>query len=206
MRRSRPPRASSSRVQATPAADPSPYVPQRTLGLLRTLATDGTTLATRLVMGLLHAVGRNRLLEALPEDVFARMKGALEKVSFDIQTILYGADNVIDYVFFPSAVSCRWSSRWRTAPPSRSAPSETKAWWALQCSSAWSAVRPRRSARSPGIACGCQPAAFKKELAEEDRILHQLVSKYAQAMINHISQSVACNHLHSSKRGRAAGS
>jgi len=148
-------------------------------------------------MGLLHAVGRNRLLEALPEDVFARMKGALEKVSFDIQTILYGADNVIDYVFFPSAVSCRWSSRWRTAPPSRSAPSETKAWWALQCSSAWSAVRPRRSARSPGIACGCQPAAFKKELAEEDRILHQLVSKYAQAMINHISQSVACNHLHS---------
>lgn len=49
----------------------------------------------------------------------------------------------------------------------------------------------------PGECSRMPTAAFKKELAEADGILRQLISRYAQAMINQISQSVACNHLHS---------
>jgi CRP-like cAMP-binding protein len=48
----------------------------------------------------------------------------------------------------------------------------------------------------PGDTLRMSVATFKKQI-EVDRALHDIVSRYLQAFINQISQSVACNHLHS---------
>src|SRR5262249_23637303 len=49
----------------------------------------------------------------------------------------------------------------------------------------------------PGECLRMSIAEFKQEIEAEDGVFRRLLNRYAQALINQISQSVGCNHLHS---------
>ena len=49
-----------------------------------------------------HEVRGNRLLAALPADVFERLKIHLEPISFSLGEVVYESGGHMDYVYFPT--------------------------------------------------------------------------------------------------------
>jgi CRP-like cAMP-binding protein len=144
----------------------------------------------------IHVPGENRLLAALPGKDYDRLLPELDKVSLGVKDVLYEADRPITHVYFPLngvmslVVAMRDGLSVEVGTIGNEGMVGTPVFLGADKSptQAFSQV--------PGEALRMKSGAFKKEM-EREGPLHGLVQRYTQAMINQISQSVACNHLHS---------
>lgn len=143
-----------------------------------------------------HVPGENRLLASLPRAEQNRLHSRLEQVSLGMKEVLYEADRQIPYVFFPLngvmslVISMQDGRAVEVATIGNEGMVGTPVFLGADRS-------PTKAfAQVPGDALRMRTEWFKDEI-ENGGPLFVLVRQYTQAMINQISQSVACNHLHS---------
>lgn len=145
----------------------------------------------------IHVLDQNRLITALPKADRDRLLATrLEHVKLSLKEMLYDADAPITHVFFPlsgvmSLVVLMEDDR---AVEVGTIGNEGMVGTPLFLASERSPTRAL--AQVPGEALRMRAEFFQEEMARGDAFQH-LVRRYTQGMINQISQTVACNHLHS---------
>ncbi len=143
-----------------------------------------------------HIPGENRLLAALPKGDHARLVPELEQVSLGVKDVLYEADAPITHVYFPLngvmslVIEMKDGRTVEVGTVGNEGMVGTPVFLGAEES-------PTRAfSQVPGDALRMRVGAFKAEVSNGGP-LQDLVRRYTQAMVNQISQSVACNHLHS---------
>jgi CRP-like cAMP-binding protein len=145
----------------------------------------------------IHRPGENWLLTILPRAEHERLLATrLERVSVCLREVLYEADGPIPYVFFPLngvmslIVAMKDGRAVEVATIGNEGMVGTPVFLGAEKS-------PTKAfAQVPGEVLRMRATFFKEEV-ECRKSLYDSVRRYTQAMINQISQSVACNHLHS---------
>jgi len=140
--------------------------------------------------------GQNRLLTGLPRQVRQRLAPDLEKVPLAFKQLLYDADQPIEHVFFPigGVISLLITMEDRRIIEVGTIGNEGFVGTPLFLGADRSPTRV--ICQVPGEGFRLTASAFKRHVEQEDS-LRDLIQRYTQAMVNQISQSVACNHLHS---------
>ena len=137
----------------------------------------------------------NRLLARLPPEEYRRLLPRLRPVPLALKHVLYEANGPIAHVFFPvhgvvSLVIMDNSCTLEVGIIGNEGMVGTPVFLGSDRS-------PTRAiAQIPGEALRMEAKVFQKEM-RRGGLLHGLVQRYTQTMINQISQSIVCNHRHS---------
>ena len=138
----------------------------------------------------------NRLLAALPPDEYARIKPSLDAVSLKLKSVLHRAAEPIQHVYFPGGGFCSILTVLKDGGMVEVATIGREGMVGV------SAVvdEPATSTsmvQGEGAACYRMPAAaFRREM-DRRGALHDLLTRYTQALVAFIMQSTACNAVHS---------
>jgi CRP-like cAMP-binding protein len=145
----------------------------------------------------IHVPGRNRLLTLLPREVADRLHRTLEPVFFAVRGVLYEANAVMEHVHFPlnGVMSLVLTMEDGGSVEVGTIGNEGMVGTPVYLGADKSPTKA--FAQVPGDCLRMTAENFKKELSEPDQTLRRLLGRYQQAWVNQISQSVACNHLHS---------
>ncbi len=140
--------------------------------------------------------GQNRLLSSLPRDVQIRLLPRMEKISFGLKQILYDAGQPIAHVYFPLSgvisllITLKAGETVEVATTGNEGVVGTSLLLGTERSS-FKAV-----CQVTGQALKMRADAFRRSV-EEHPELGALVRRYAQALVDQIAQTTACNHVHS---------
>lgn len=140
--------------------------------------------------------GQNRLLSSLPRDVQIRLLPRMEKISFSLKQILYDAGQPIAHVYFPLSgvisllITLKGGETVEVATTGNEGVVGTSLLLGTERSS-FKAV-----CQVTGQALKMRADAFRRSV-EEHPELGALVRRYAQALVDQIAQTTACNHVHS---------
>lgn len=140
--------------------------------------------------------GENRLLAALPDAVLDRLRPRLEETALGLKQVLYEADRPIEHVYFPRTgvvslvIAMADGLMVEVGTVGNEGMVGTPVFLGAEKS-------PTKAfAQVPGEALRMRAEDFREEIGSGGP-LPDLIRRYTQAMVNQISQSVACNHLHS---------
>lgn len=138
---------------------------------------------------------RNRLLDALPEGVFAELEPHLERRMLDLRQIVAMPDEPYEYVWFPtsSIISVVNEMRDGSTVETGTIGSEGVAGLPALLDSVTSETK--MFGQVPGEALRA-PVAVMVELIERNRELRRLINRYSQAYLSQVAQGAACNRLH----------
>ncbi|HEX8176467.1 MAG TPA: Crp/Fnr family transcriptional regulator [Pyrinomonadaceae bacterium] len=138
----------------------------------------------------------NRLLAALPQEEYERLRPYLEPVSFDLGEVIYESGEHLDYVYFPTTaiISLLYLMEDGSSAEMGLAGNEGVVGIALFMGGG---TMPNRAVvQSAGGAVRMRAKAMQAEFALGSRF-QQLLLRYTQALITQISQTAVCNRLHS---------
>jgi CRP-like cAMP-binding protein len=140
--------------------------------------------------------GQNRLLAALPGELQLRLLPRMEKVSLPIRQVLHEPNERLSHVWFPlsGVVSIVVILGDGTTVDAGSVGNEgmvgTAVFLGAECS-------PTRGfSQVAGQALKMPVDAFKRSLREFPE-LHDIAQRYTQGLINQMTQTAVCNHVHS---------
>jgi CRP-like cAMP-binding protein len=140
--------------------------------------------------------GQNRLLSALSRDLQIRLLPRMEKVSLPIRQVLYEAHTPIAHVYFPVSgvmslvISLKGGASVEVATIGNEGMVGTAVFLGAERS-------PTRAfCQVAGQALKMRTDNFRRAL-EEHAELADVVRRYTQGMVNQLSQTTACNHVHS---------
>ncbi len=137
----------------------------------------------------------NRLLRALSESEYGRLKSSLQAVPLVMNNVLHEADQVASFVFFPTkgVVSMLTvldsGDAVEIATIGNEGMADISAFFGLRTSPA------RLLVQVPGEALRMSRDAFDQHLARSTE-LRQLLGAYSITMFIEVSQTAACNRLH----------
>lgn len=142
-----------------------------------------------------HNLNQNQLLSALSTQEYERLLPHLETVSLPFKQILYAPNQLIQYVYFPkngiiSLVNITEDGRTVEAA---TVGNEGMAGIAVFLGA--DKMLSQAVSQIAGEAVRMKSDVFRREVLPGSQ-LHNLLLRYTQALLNHISQSVACNCLH----------
>jgi CRP-like cAMP-binding protein len=140
--------------------------------------------------------GQNRLLSALSRDLQIRLLPRMEKLSLPIRQVLYEADSVISHVYFPlsGVMSVVVMLKHGASVEVATIGNEGMVGTAVFLGAERSPVKA--FSQVAGQALKMRVDNFKRALEEHPEFA-DVVRRYTQGMVNQISQSTACNHIHS---------
>lgn len=140
--------------------------------------------------------GGNRLLAALPVDEYERVLPRLERVSLGQAEPLFEPWARIEHVYFPlsGVFSMVVTMADGSAVEVATIGSEGMAGLPVFLGAEHGPTKV--FCQIPGEAVRMQAGAFKEEIGRHGA-LTDLALRYTQAVLNQVSQSAACNHLHS---------
>jgi CRP-like cAMP-binding protein len=142
----------------------------------------------------------NRLLDALPRDVFARLEGLCETRALPRGLVLHKAGEVIRDLYFP--IDCMISI---TVTMRQGKTAETAVIGNREVAGINAFMGGRETTQTeyetqiPGTAVRVPAAELKREF-DQNSAVRIVLLKYTQAMIAQISQNTACNRLHSAQQ------
>src|SRR6266576_554035 len=139
---------------------------------------------------------KNRLLAALPEEEYERLRASLQPVSFSLGEIVYEFAARLDYVFFPttSIVSLLYTMENGSSAEMGLTGNDGVVGIALFMGGG---TMPNRAVvQSAGAAIRMKAKTLQTEFARGGKF-QQLLLRYTQALITQISQTAVCNRLHS---------
>ena len=142
--------------------------------------------------------GENRLLAALPKKEGARLRPLLEQVSFGLKEVVYEADRPIAHVLFP--LSGVFSLVIEMENGGGAVEVGTIGNEGLVGTPVFLGTEksPMRAfCQVPGEGLRMTADDFRREAVGRAGPLQELVRLSTQALVTQISQTVACNHLHS---------
>lgn len=139
---------------------------------------------------------KNRLLAALPQEEYERLRPHLELVSFDLGDVIYESGERLDHVYFPTTaiISLLYLMEDGSSAEMGLAGNEGMVGIALFMGGG---TMPNRAVvQSAGEAVSLKAKVLQAEFALGSRF-QQLLLRYTQALITQISQTAVCNRLHS---------
>ncbi len=139
---------------------------------------------------------RNRLLSALPDSEYERLLPHLEKVSLTLKQIIYMPNEPIEYVYFPNSGIISLVNLTEEGGTVEAATVGKEGMVGLPLLLGTDRMIGQAITQIVGDALRMKADVFKQEVTPAS-LLYSLLLRYTQALMNLISQSVACNRLHS---------
>ena len=144
----------------------------------------------------LPVTAENRLLAALPRDEYQRLVPDLQPVTFSLGEVVYESGGHLDYIYFPTTavVSLLYVMEDGSVAEAGLAGNDGVVGVALFLGGD---TTPNRAVvQLAGRALRMKAKVLHEEFRRGGR-LQQLLLRYTQALITQISQTAACNRLHS---------
>jgi len=140
--------------------------------------------------------GQNRLLAGLSRDLQIRLLPRMEKVTLTVRQLLFEAGTPIGHVYFPlsGAMSLVMALQGGETVEIATVGNEGMVGIPVFLGSERSAMRA--VCQVAGQALRMRSESFRNSLAGEPD-LADMARRYTQGLINQISQTTACNHVHS---------
>ncbi len=139
---------------------------------------------------------QNQLLNALPNEVYQRLKPHLELVTMSLGDVLYEAGAASPHIYFPitSIVSLLYGMENGSSTEVAAVGNEGLVGIALFMGGE---TMPNRAVvESAGYGFRLKPRFLKEEVNQGGPVL-QLLLRYTQALITQMSQTAVCNRYHS---------
>ena len=142
---------------------------------------------------------QNKLLYALPTQEYERLLPYMETVSLNFQQIIYAPNQSIDYVYFPNSGIISLVNITEDGRTIEAAMVGNEGMAGIPVFLGADRMPGQAISQVVGNALRMKADVFKYEVTP-DTSLYNLLLRYTQALLNQISQSVACNCLHSVER------
>ncbi|MFN2565650.1 MAG: Crp/Fnr family transcriptional regulator [Gemmatimonadaceae bacterium] len=142
---------------------------------------------------------RNRILRALPEEEYARLAPALERVCMESRQLAFDVDRPIDYVYFPE--DCVVSIVGVTAEGSavETASVGREGMVGLPVFLGVESTPAQAFCQIPGEALRLDTGTLQREAARDGQ-LRRILNRYTQALFTAVAQASACNRLHTMRQ------
>ncbi len=138
----------------------------------------------------------NRLLAALPKEVYDQLVPSLEFVMLTLKQMLYQPDRAIAYVYFPLTTVISLVTRMQNGQVVEVATIGNEGMVGLPVFLGAQTISGQAFTQIPGEAMR-MPAAVFRDHATQRGPLQDLLLLYTQILFTQIAQSLACNSLHS---------
>jgi CRP-like cAMP-binding protein len=138
----------------------------------------------------------NRVLAALPDPVYKQLVPELEPITLALKQILYRSNGDMPYVYFPLSTVTSLVVKMQDGQVAEVATVGNEGMVGLPVFLGSKTFSGQAFTQVPGEAMRMQSAVFQKEVSREGS-LHEVLHLYTQALFMQISQSAACNRLHS---------
>src|SRR5580693_3093511 len=142
---------------------------------------------------------RNRLLLALPSSNLKRLMPELEHIRCDREQVLVDADSPLDHVFFPDSGVVSVVAVYADGSIIEAATIGREGCTSVQAILGATSSSVRLLVQIPGDATRMSRSAFTRAM-ETMPSFHGLMYAYAQAFLEQVLVSVACNGAHSLKQ------
>ena len=139
---------------------------------------------------------KNQLLSALPIEEYDRLLPYLEAVSLIPKQIIYAPNEPIEYVYFPNSGIISLVNLTEDGGTVEAATVGNEGMAGIPVLLGTDRMIGQAMSQVAGDAVRMRADVFKR-LVTPGSTLYNLLLRYTQALINLISQSVACNRLHS---------
>jgi CRP-like cAMP-binding protein len=149
-----------------------------------------------LIINILDYPRQNHLLNALPEDVYARLKPQLERVEMSLGDVLYETDAVSPHIYFPITSIVSLLSGMQNGASTEVAVVGNEGLVGIALFMGGETMPNRAVVESAGYGYRLKPRFLKDEVNQGGPILHLLL-RYTQALITQMSQTAVCNRYHS---------
>lgn len=143
-----------------------------------------------------HNQIKNRLLSALPSSEYERLLPYLETVSLPLKQIIYAPNEPIEYVYFPNSGIISLVNLTEDGGTVEAATVGKEGMVGIPVLLGTDRMVGQAITQIVGDAVRMKTDVFRDEVTSATP-LYNLLLRYTQALMNLISQSVACNRLHS---------
>ncbi len=141
-------------------------------------------------------LSQNKLLSALPTQEYERLLPHLETVSLAFREIIYAPNQPIKYVYFPKSGIISLVNITEDGRTVEAATVGSEGMAGIPVFLGADRMPAQAVSQVVGDALRMKADVFKRQVPPGSP-LHNLLLRYTQALLNQISQSVACNCLHS---------
>ena len=138
----------------------------------------------------------NRLLAALPGDVYARLEPHLEPISLALGSIIYEANDRLSYVYFPTTAIVSLVYTMENGGSAEMGVVGSDGIVGIAVFMGGDTTPNRAIVQSAGDALRLELRIFREEYKRVGE-LHRLLLLYTQVLLTQFSQSAVCNQLHS---------
>lgn len=142
-----------------------------------------------------HAAEQNRLLRALPLEEYARLLPRLTPTRLHLKDVLVEADRPIRAVYFPREGVCSVIATEQEGGDVEVGTVGPEGFVGLPVLNGTDATPYRTMVQVAGHAWRLSADAFR-QLVDERPVVRKLLLRYSQYFTDHVSQSAACNQLH----------
>lgn len=141
-------------------------------------------------------LGRNRLLDALPRAVFRGLEGHLKSVSLARGQVLHKPGEKIEHLYFPLTAMVSITVTMRDGKTVEAGAVGSREVVGINAFMGGSeTTQTEYIVQVPGEALQIESSPLL-EAFDTDKSVRDVLLKYTQAMLAHLSQNVACNRLH----------
>ena len=138
----------------------------------------------------------NRLLAALPDDAFERLRIHLEPISFSLGEVVYESGGHMEYVYFPTTSHISLLYTMIDGSTAEMGLVGNEGVVGISLFMGGETTPNRAMVQGGGVAFRMKAKAMLDEFKRGDEFQHLLL-RYTQALITQISQTAVCNRLHS---------
>ena len=142
-----------------------------------------------------HPAVRNRLLAALPADVWAHIRPKLTSVSLTNRQVLYAAEGPIEAVYFPETGMISMISSLEDGVQAEVGIVGREGMLGVPLLSGVDTSFVEAMVQMPGQALRMEAGAFRQKV-EANPTLRALLLRYHEALHAQVSQTAACNGRH----------
>ncbi len=139
---------------------------------------------------------RNRLLAALPVDVYERLQPNLESVPLTLGKVIYEAHETLSHVYFPTSAIVSLLYTMENGTSAEMGVVGCDGVVGIAVFMGGDTTPNRAVVQSAGDALRLKLTHFREEFRRVGE-LHRLLLLYTQALLTQMSQTAVCNRLHS---------
>ena len=142
---------------------------------------------------------RNRILSALPEDEYARLAPAFERVCMASRELAFDVDRPIEHVYFPEDAVFSIVAVMTDGSAVETATVGFEGMVGLPIFLGTVSTPAQAFCQVPGVALRLDAGALQREVARGG-VLRTILNWYTQAHLTQVAQASACNRLHTMRQ------
>jgi CRP-like cAMP-binding protein len=140
---------------------------------------------------------RNRVLAALPEPAYRACRRELEPVELGLREVLFEPDEPVRVVYFPLTAVVSLVTPLSDGSGVECATVGNDGLIGLAVFLGAPSLPLTAVAQVPGLALRMEAATFRRQLADVDGPLVEMLQRYTVTLATQLAQNVACNRRHS---------